>query len=395
MKDIWGRLRSPRWPLVLYILTGLVGALVLWWHLGTLIQHVGGWSQPELDARAAANSIHKIIGNPLFLPYKLIQYGLLLLGKQGIFWMRLVSTLFAGLMIIAYYQILRTWYSGRVALMCSFLFLTSAWFLHYARLGTPAILFGTSIGLLWVGIRLRSNASRFLTMTVGGVMMVMMLYIPGYVWIVGALLIWQRKALKQNILKLELPARLLVGGGILLGLAPLVTALIKHPSLARTWLGLPNQFVPSELIYNLWHLPIWLSLQGPKMPVYWLGDVPFLNIFSLVMFILGAFVLLNTLSLDRIRAMLYMMLVGATLTVLNGPTWLFFIAPIVYLFVAAGVALLLQQWFTVFPRNPLARATGILLVTALVAMGAYYNMHHYFVAWPQSPVTRYVFRLRG
>jgi hypothetical protein len=55
------------------------------------------------------------------------------------------------------------------------------------------------------------------------------------------------------------------------------------------------------------------------------------------------------------------------------------------------VALLLQQWFTVFPRNPLARLIGVLMVSLLVVLSAYYNTRHYFVAWPKNSQTEQVF----
>lgn len=395
MKDILERLRNPRWPVLIYVLIALVGVIVLWWRLATIVPNVQGWSLLELQARANSNSIHKIIGNPLYLPHKLLQYGFMLVGREGLFWMRLVSTLFAGVIVVAYYQILRRWYSSRVALLCSFLFLTSAWFLHYARLGTPSILFASSIGLLWVGIRLRTNASRSMTLTIGGVLAISMLYIPGYVWIVGALFLWQRKNVMHNFSKLSRKLQALIVGATFFGLAPLLSGLLQHPSLIREWLGLPATFVPATLWSNLWHLPVWLSLQGPRMPVYWLGDVPLLNVFSLTMFILGMFVLTKTFGLDRIKAVLYILAIGCVMAVFNGPVWLFFITPMIFLVVAAGVALLLQQWFTIFPKNPLARSTGIVFVAILVFMAAGYNLNHYFVAWPQSPVTRVVFRFPG
>jgi hypothetical protein len=81
------------------------------------------------------------------------------------------------------------------------------------------------------------------------------------------------------------------------------------------------------------------------------------------------------------------------LTVLNGWLAMTIALPMFFVLVSAGLALFLQQWFTVFPRNPLARTVGITVVSFVVVLAGYYNLRHYFVAWPRNPDTRQVFNL--
>src|SRR5665647_518804 len=110
-----------------YIGSALVIGGFLLYRLGTLVP---GLSAVELAARASASSGKLIIKNPLNLPHKLIQYGFISFGLTGAFWMRLASVIFAIIIIVGFYRIIRTWYSVRVALLTTFLLLSSPMFLH-------------------------------------------------------------------------------------------------------------------------------------------------------------------------------------------------------------------------------------------------------------------------
>lgn len=371
---------------------GLVIAIVigvLWWQLGTLVP---GMSAQELAARSDADSIRKLLNNPLFLPHKLVQFAFIQLGQTGAFWMRTASAIF-GLMILGvFFDIIRSWYSQRVALMGTFLFLCSAWFLHYARLGTPYILFACSIGLLWVGIRLRSHsAPRIRTILASIVIVGGSLYIPGLAWFIIPILIWQRKLVTQEFSKTPRILAVLTVIAIAIGLAPLAYGLVRHPELLRDWLLIPTQFAPGQWWSNLWHMPLWLTLRGPILPVYWLGRVPLLDSFSLVMLVLGVFVLAHYRQLDRVRVIAAILLLSCILAVFAGPAALTIALPMIFIVITAGIALLLQQWFTVFPRNPLARAAGVMMVSLIIALASYYNLHSYFIAWPRATETKQVF----
>jgi hypothetical protein len=65
--------------------------------------------------------------------------------------------------------------------------------------------------------------------------------------------------------------------------------------------------------------------------------------------------------------------------------------PFVYLIVAAGIGFMLQQWFRVFPRNPIARTLGASLITIAVISSSGYNLTHYFIAWAKAPETQSTF----
>ncbi len=377
-----------------FLFYGLIVLFVggfLWWQLGTLVP---GFSAPELAARASANSFYKLFSNPIFLPHKAMQYIFIRSGHDGIFWMRSVSALWGVAILVVFYDIIASWYSRRIAIMSGALLLTSAWFLHFARLGTPQIMFATSIGLLWIGMKLKSaTAPRIRTVLASSAIVVTCLYVPGLAWLIIPLLIWQRKFVWGEIARIPRWLRPMAALTVGVALTPLIWGLAKHPVLIREWLFLPSS-VPLGLFWSrAWHIPVWLLFRGPTIPTYWLGHVPMFDSFSIVMGVLGVFVLTYYRLLDRVRAIVVIVALSLLLTILNGWVALVIALPLFYVVIAAGVALFLQQWFTVFPRNPLARTVGIVLVSFVVVLAAYYNVRHYFVAWPRNTETKQRFNL--
>ncbi|HXR49972.1 MAG TPA: hypothetical protein VN778_03015, partial [Verrucomicrobiae bacterium] len=61
--------------------------------------------------------------------------------------------------------------------------------------------------------------------------------------------------------------------------------------------------------------------------------------------------------------------------------------PLLYLFIIHGLRQLLGQWLTVFPRNPIARFTGIGIICLMLCFSILYQVRAYFVAWPHTSAT--------
>jgi hypothetical protein len=306
--------------------------------------------------------------------------------------MRTASVVWAIAILAVFYDIIRTWYSQRIALMSSALLLTSAWFLHFARVGTPYILYATSIGLLWVGMKLKSaTAPRIRTILASICILIICLYVPGLAWLILPMLIWQRKVVVQEFAKIPRWIAALTIAGIGVSLAPLVYGLAKHPHQILDWLMIPAKLDLGLFWSRAWHLPIWLLFRGPEFPMYWLGHMPMLDSFCIVMAILGVFVLSYYRVLDRVKAVIAIIALAVVLTIVNGWLALVIALPLLFVIIAAGVALFLQQWFTVFPQNPLAKTVGVSLVTFVIILACAYNLRSYFIAWPRNIETKRVF----
>lgn len=377
-----------------YLLYGgalATAAIVLTFRLFKLVPYA---SSAEVAARESARTIDLLIQNPLFLPHKVAQLSLYVAGFDGLLASRFISVVFAFIAVLFFYRVVRTWYTPRVAFMASGLFLSASWLLHHARLATPSVLHLMSVALIWAGFRIAGNTRSEFTMALVILVILGLLFVPGFIWIILAGVLWQRRRVIAEVKSLHKAQLALL---ILVGLAVtgvLAQAFVRDTSLLLTWLGLPDTFALKETALRFVLTPYHVFIRAPFNPETWLGRLPYVNVAMGLLFGLGCYVLYKSITLDRIRALLGILVIGAALAALGGEVSLVIVLPLICLAIAAGIALLLQQWFTVFPRNPIARGIGVALVIALVGISAFYNLFQYFEAWPKNHDTQDVFTRR-
>jgi hypothetical protein len=180
--------------------------------------------------------------------------------------------------------------------------------------------------------------------------------------------------------------------GFCILLVPLMYALVANPELIQTWLGVrPDLGTPLEIAKNIAKVPLSVLIRSDPNPVMTLGRLPFLDIGTTILGVLGAYWYVTQRKLDRTKLIAGGLVLGTVLVGLMGIMTSTIVMPFVYLLAAGGITFLLQQWFTVFPRNPLARGVGIGLVVAVVLASSFYNTQRYFVAWPNTPATKQAF----
>lgn len=371
----------------------LVMLSVLSYKLGTLVS--SGFSASEISTRGAASSAMNLQADPLFGPHKGLQFILQHFKHYGPVAMRGVSVLFGVAIVISLYYVLIQWYTKRIAILGSLLLVTSSWFLHAARLATTDIMFALLVVLFACGLWLQqSRASRNSVITCG-VVAALLLYTPGMIWFVLPAAVWQHKRIGRAINELaiwQILLLLVLGLGLLL---PLGWGLATEPGLYSTWLGFPSHWGSiSQIGRNLIGIPRQLFWQGPADPSRWLGRLPLLDWFTIVMLAIGIYSYWFKLHLDRAWFLIYVAAVGSILIAVGGSVKITLFLPFIYLVVASGIALMLQQWFTVFPRNPFARSLGTTLLVLAVLSSGFYQVKQYFIAWPHTPETRAVFQQR-
>jgi hypothetical protein len=369
---------------------------LLWFRLGEL---PGGISQTEAVTREHLLrrdvDFGTILANPLYLPHSLALYILQAFGIASLGALRSISAFVGLLMLIAFYLLLRRWHTARMAILGTTLLATSSWFLHTARYGSTDILFTVLIIFLFVGVWLQHSRHRAILLSILLFSAVMTLYIPGMIWFVILGGLWQHRRILAEFQRV--PAWFivlwLVFGTLLI--APLIWSLSQNPALLRPLLGLPEQFPPlTSILKNIATIPVRLFVRGPDDPALWLGRLPLLDFFSSVMLIVGVYWYTVRWRLDRSRFMFLAFFLGTLLLAIQGPVNLIFFLPFVYLLITAGLTFMLQQWFTVFPRNPIARTIGTTLITIGVLVASFYHINHYYIAWPNTPETRAAYHLR-
>jgi hypothetical protein len=391
MKEKWQKKVSESWQLyLLYGFTIATTLAILWHQLFKLVPYA---STSEVVARTSASSIDLILQNPLFLPHKLLQLLAFTVGYEGLIASRVISTLFAFAAIIFFYRVVRTWYTPRVALLASAVFVSSSWLLHAARISTPEVMYLLIVAILWVGLRMRTNSSRTLTIVMSGIVVSALLFVPGFIWIIMAGAVWQRKKILTELKLAKRPLLGFLGVSFALVFGLLGYAFSITPRLGLRWLGLPDSLVIREVLINLVLTPYHIFIRPIENPTMWLGRLPYVDIAITILFGLGVFVIYKAALLDRMRALAGIALIGAVLASF-GVVPLLILMPLIFVTAASGIALLLQQWFTVFPKNPIARGIGVVAVAGLLSISVYYNMYRYFVAWPKNEQTQRAFTER-
>jgi hypothetical protein len=233
-----------------------------------------------------------------------------------------------------------------------------------------------------------------IALIVGAVILVTMLYIPGFIWFAAFGIFWQRRNLLKVWRDARIPAILILCGCVI-ALTPLFIQLATSISLTKAYLGLPGDVLSGlrELPKQLALIPYRLSLVGPLDPQINLGRLPLLDFFSAVMAVLGAYSYAIHAKLRRSRLILAVLIIGSLLVALQGQVTISILLPFVYLLVAGGINFMIEQWFLVFPYNPLARNLAIVLVSLALAVTAFFHINRYFIAWPQAPATKAAYHL--
>lgn len=378
-------------PLILYALFIAGLGSLLWYSLGT---NTPGYSAAEAQTLSASSGWRTILDNPLNAPFTILTRLLLYLTENGLLATRLTATIFGAAALLVFYLLVRHWHGERTAVLGTILFASSAWFLHTARLGVPDVLFFNSL-LLVAGLMWHKKTGSSLALLVCFALGAVLLYVPGMVWLVLIGVIWKWRiidsAFKKHIWAAAAGALVLVSV-----LVPLGLAIYHDHNVAKELLGLPVQGWPQplEVLKNAADVPLSLFWHAPENSERWLANVPILNYFAMTMFVLGSYVYVKHIGLDRARLIAIILLLGTALISLGGDVTISLLIPFVYILVASGTGFLLERWYTVFPRNRIAQLTSLTFVALAVAASVGYGLRHYFVAWPDAPGTRQTFTVQ-
>jgi hypothetical protein len=376
------------------VVIGATLALLLFSRLDSMLP---GYSPTEIQTARASQSLGAIFDNPVQAPYKLVVFAIATVTERPILATRITSAIVGTLTILLFYFGVRKWHSARVSFLATLLFGTSAWFLHAARFGGPEIMFPFSILLVatlgyWVASR-KHSAFGYLCVIAA---MSISLFVPGMIWFLLAALLVRRgkdiKAIFSNFSWIKITVLLLA---LLVGLVvPVVLGFVYKASVAIQLLGLPSGVPnPAETLQNIALIPVSLFAATSPNPEMWLSNLPYLDIFSTAMFILGGYYYFKYRSLDRAKLLLLFLVFASVLVALKG-VGNTALLPGIYIAIAGGIALLLTQWMTVFPRNPLAQTIGITLITIAIVASSFYNLKAYFIAWPNSRSTNSIYSLQ-
>jgi len=378
---------------VVVISLALLAYLLYFHQLATLLP---GYSKAEVASYAASSDWHMIAKDPIYAPYKVLVWLGTAVAHKGILVTRIVAACYGILAVLAFYLITRLRYRFWMAFAGPVMFATSAGFLHAARLGTGFVL---QLGILaFVLCILWYRARPSLRVAIGylaAILFALLWYVPGLIWLeLFGLLILQgsvRRQLRAHRLQHVLAWGLL----FVILIAPLLWAVSRTPRLALDVIGFPQSMqLLSHIPRNLLDTVLAIGIRSDASQLLWVDHVPLLNAGELALAIIGVYTYVYLFRKSRSSTSVF--LIGTTILMvllasLGGGGTFICLVPLLYLFVISGLNNLMGQWLTVFPRNPIARATGMLVVAIMLFFSVLYQVRSYFVAWPHSPATRQTF----
>lgn len=372
-------------PILIGFAVAVVVGVFYGFRLGSLVT---GTSQPEVNYVTTIRSGRAILDNPVFALHKVPTYILFKLHVNSIGIFRAVSAVMAALSVMGCFFVLREWYSIRVAILGTWLYMTSAWILHIGRLATPEATFLLIMPFVWAVLWLYFTTLHKTALAILAILTAVCFYIPGFIWLIVIISVWQHKRIWKEIKNVPIWSRVVCASLMVIILLPLARAVFLHPSVSLEVLGLPRHLPSLQLLWhNLIFTPVSFILFAPYDPVRWLGRLPLLDIFCIIMAIFGAYSLRFHLKLVRTHMLIGGGIILFILVVLGGiPVTVLFLP--LFILIADGIAFLLQQWFTVFPKNPFAHVVATTVMSLAVLFVSYYHINQYFIAWPRNPATR-------
>ena len=382
------------WRLIL-LATGVAALayFVLFRQLGGLTH---AYSTHELASQTQSSSLHTIATSPVNAPYDLLVWAGIKLGHHSLLITRIAAATIAMGMAVLFYWVGLHWYSRRVALISSVLFVGSSGFLHAGRYGTALILQMATLVLIAAVLLHRRARNETLTAYFIVAILALCLYVPGIFWLelLGLVLlhrhIWR---LFRRLGRLHSVFIVLLGIGLVI---PIVLAGSGHHVVFQQILAIPQHLPTVAMIWDhARQLGGAIVYRGYYSPEFWLYGAPLLNIAEIVLFIAGAFVIVRPPYLRGNYYLAGAVFLSVILNLLGGGATIVMLIPLIYLVIAGGVYYLLDQWMTIFPRNPIAQSLGVGLVCVVAGFSVYYHLQAYYVAWPQAPETKQVYTIKS
>ncbi|MGZ6004557.1 MAG: hypothetical protein ACXWLH_00210 [Candidatus Saccharimonadales bacterium] len=363
---------------------------LLLYRLGSL---TGGLSAGEIKAATDPVGWHGLWHHPQYLPIEAVRsLVFFIFPDHGQTLTRMPNVLFGALAVISFSALVWLWHGMRTAILSTLLFATAAWTLHVSRLASFDVLYFWAAPTLLISQALLHRYSDSAWVWYGHLLVLgLLLYIPGMIWLVVLQLVLQAGILAEEWEEADSRRRTMTILISIIWLPFLLVDLLRSGHFIQ-WLGLPAHWVaPMTILKDFGGVFVHLFVRGPQYPDIWLGRAPVLDIFTLVMSILGIYFYAKHWKAWRSRTIGLMFAIGVLLVGIHGPVTISFLVPFMYVTAAAGIAYVVHEWLKVFPLNPLARGLGISLIAVLVATSCIYNLRAYFVAWPHNQVTKDTF----
>jgi hypothetical protein len=398
MKSFMGWVRNKSMMLITYaVLLSLISVIFVYKQQSL----IPGANVYENKVVARVNNYEYPWKNAVDAPYITSVWLVTKTGVSTLRSARTISAIASVLSILLFFQLLRNWLlSPGKALVGTVLFATSSWTLIIGR-GAHSATVGSFLLLLifTLGTRLLFTTKPFFDWLFLIIATILALYSPAIIWLVfltGVVSLLHYKQ-RQRSLPLKTWHKIIIALTALILLAPLVLSLISHPAQGLTLLGISSvaHSIP-ELFLNVSDAVKAIFFINTSASPLGLGKTPMLDIFSVFMFLLGCYYFERRLSLKRSKMLFGGLAIGLVVCTISGFDLmrLSLLLPLVYIFIAAGIHESISRWLAVFPRNPIARGLGVVVLSVAIGFVASYHLDKMFIVRPGNPEIRALYSVK-
>lgn len=349
----------------------------------------GGLSTTEQAEVVRSGSLH--LTDPssfarINLPYSVLQAASISIFGVSDFSIKLPSLILALASAIGIIFLLRRWFSHNIAVLGSFIAITTGQFLFVAQYGTPAILyiFWPTMLLLLATLITRGKSHLFIWKSLFFITAALSLYTPLSIYpliamAIAVILHPHLRHIFRVMSKWRLSIAIVIG---LIILSPLIYGIIQDPRLGLTLLGVPAEF-PNfwenfKLLINQ-YLDFWnVSTTALMTPVFGLGS------FLLILF--GLYRTIRTRETTQSYLVIIWLICLVPVLLINPLFTTVTFVPLVLL-LTTGLQGLTSYWYRLFPRNPYARVLGLMPLIVLVVALVISGLDRYAYGYYYQPAT--------
>lgn len=337
----------------------------------TALYAPGGISQKEIDLIQRTNEISLSNLDSLAianLPLHLLQYVLFSLFGVSVLTIKLPSIIFSIVAAVAIFFLLRRWFKPNVVVMTLLLMTVSSQFVFISQSFSSHILYATYLALMLLFVTLILQRARFAALwKIGLALSISLSLLTPYFWFINlaflvAALLHPRT--RYYILGKKHRAGWIIPSIIILAtVAAIGLASLKKPSLLHALSGIEEAGL--DLVSNL---KIILKTYFWTEPFVYGGRIlPIMDFSALLIVLLGIMQSFNQRHTAR-SYMVWSWLILSIPLLLVRPGLSTVSAIPIFILMAIGIETLFGHWYRLFPKNPYARGSGLVLIIGLVSI---------------------------
>lgn len=363
----------------------------------------GGLAESELTAASISGhwSPLAVSASPdwlINLPWNLLQSASIHVFGLSTFSIRLPAVVLMCLVAVGMFFLIRKWSRFSLAMIGGVLMITSVLFISLARNGAPAamvlflIIFALAAATTVI-IDKRSPLVYLISKIALGICLALLVYFPGGLYMVVALILTGLLHPKVRLLlvrirtwKMILAA--LLGFGLML---PLIWAISLHWSEGGS--ATLSQLLLFDGQWSIANLTTVLNALFGIQPDLNQGIMtPVITVVGLLLVVIG---IIRAL-VDAFSARSYLVLSALVMILvisLRQPGLIYLLLLPLTLLTALGMEVLISKWYSLFPKNPYARGTAVIMLSILVVAVAGTSLIQYLNNQNHSSTIAYEYNL--